>query len=278
LLAAAPVEKPAESTTFSTGLPPPDAPLASILDALVARADAGDGKAACRLALELMRCREMAWMETMTSGADYTADLEFEEKGDLDTADRIATANIQNLEWLQQCRAVPDALLARAGDYLVQAARAGVPEAMIRYADGSRWHSDGRGLFSDPGFDAWRQEAPAMMERAFHAGVPEAPFYLMLGHQSNFGLLAALIPDDPIRAEAMHMLMVRMHGWTPRPSHGTLDAASHAEATALARQWHEGPFKGRNYAGRGRSAFGFHGAAKHDGKPHEFCVDDPIGR
>jgi hypothetical protein len=255
-------------------LPAVDAPLASSLDALVARADAGDPQAACRLAMELVRCESIQYLATVTG--TFFRDLEgkLEAKGELDAADRVAAEELAKIEVARQCRVVPETLRHRAPHYLGQAARAGHPEAMVRYADSQFWPADGRGVFSDPEFDRWRRDAPGMLQRAFAAGVPEAPFILMVAYQDDFGMVGALIPDDPVKAEALRLLMVRLHGWPARPPTRTLDAKRLQQATELARQWHEGPFQGRRYRGQKRATFPHASSALPGADTRPFCSDD----
>ena len=253
-------------------LPRIDAPLDVILEPLQARADAGDSRAACRLAMELIRCQGIEFLATIPGFNDSTHEANLEAKGDFDAADRVAAAEIERLRRQQECLSVPDSLKGQGTHYLVQAARAGEPEAMIRFADLQHWPLDGRGVYSDPEFDRWRRDASSMLHRALDAGAPEAPFYLMMGYETDSGGQSSLVPDDPVKAEAMHLLMIRLHGWNERPVPRPLDVASRARAQALARQWHEGPFKGRSYRGQNRATFPHPGQPGYGGRPREFCT------
>ena len=256
-------------------LPPVDAPLATILEPLATRADAGDAKAACRLAMELIRCRNVHELPATLAVDAARIEAEFEAKGEMDKADLLAQSQLAQLRLAQQCAAVPVPLRDRGPRYLAQAARAGEPEAMVRYADVQSWPLDGRGIYSDPEFDLWRRDAPAMLERAFAAGFPEAPLLLMNAYENDTSHLAGLIPNDLIKAEALRMLMVRLHGWSERPNPSPLDAASLEKASTLAKQWHEGPFKGRSFRGQQRAMLSLAGLPRFDGAPQEFCIDDP---
>ena len=252
-------------------LPPVDAPLAVILEPLAARADAGDGKAACRLAMELIRCQAALFHAGITSFDTGKLEAELEASGKLDAADEVAANAIEQVRVAQECLAVPGHLQDRGPHYLGQAARAGEPEAMVRYADSQLWAPDGRGIFVHPEFEGWRRDAPGMIQRAFAAGVPESALVMMDAYMSDFGLVGAMIPNDSVKHEATRMLMARLHGWSYQPAASALDAAGQARAGELARQWHEGPFKGRNYRGQDRSMFQFAGIPKRGGAPHEFC-------
>lgn len=248
----------------SAPLPPDDAPLSLVAGSLQARADAGDRKAACRLGIELVRCQQL---DLMTTHASWRETLTAEGGDAVQVAQRQAT-----LRLVEQCRALPAPLRAQGGRYLVQAARAGEPEAMLRYANGEHFPLDARGLFADPQFDTWRREAPAMMQRAFVAGVPEAAMLMLSAYDDDYGLLSGLVEDDPARAAALHALMIRLHGWNDRSlAARRLDAATLLRARAQAETWHRDLFDGRRYRGRGMLPSAYW--PRHDGSPHAFCQD-----
>jgi hypothetical protein len=252
-------------------LPPQDAPLAQIIAPLQQRADSGDRKAACRLALELLRCDFVAsWAELeANTGADYEAELL--SKGKIAAADAAALSKLQQLERLIDCRAVPEALKARGAHYLVQAARAGEPEAMLRYADGQHWGPDGRGILSDPSFDAWRREAPVMLQRALEAGYPDAAFYLQIAHVSDVGFMASLIENDPEKALAAQYLYTRLFGGRGMGVNRGPDAAAQQRARELAAQWHRNYFKNHTYPGMLMGSV--HSAQPSSSRPRPFCAD-----
>lgn len=272
----APAGATADQANAALALPHFNAPLETILEPLAARADAGDVKAACRLAMELIRCENVTYYLSIPAFRSHRQESAFESTGDLDAADRAAEAELEQLRIAQECRAVPVRLRDKAPQYLGQAARAGVPEAMVRYADGHFWPPDGRGIYSDPEFDRWRRDAEGLLHRAIAAGVPEAPFILLMSHQGDFHGVSSLIRDDPVKAEALHQLMVRLHGWKERPAASSLDPQSRARAHAMAKQWHEGPFGGRRYHGQDRSLFQLAGFPRRDGTAHSFCTGDNL--
>lgn len=257
-------------------LPPVDAPLALIAEPLAARADAGDSKAACRLAMELIRCQGALFQADIPSLDSDRMEAELEASGKLDAADEVAAATIERVRVVKACQALPTHLVDRGPRYLGQAARAGEPEAMVRYADSQFGRPDGRGHLSDPEFDLWRRDAPGMIQRAFAAGVPESALVMMDAYQSDLSLVGSMIPNDPVKAEAVRLLMTRLHGWQDRLAPSTLDATTLARARELARQWHEGPFKGHSYRGQDRSTFQYAGLPKRGGVPHEFCSADRL--
>lgn len=257
-------------------LPPVDAPLALIVEPLAARADAGDSKAACRLAMELIRCQGTLFLADIPSFNTDRLEAELEASGKLDAADEVAAAAIERVRVTKECQTLPAHLVDRGPHYLGQAARAGEPEAMVRYADSQFWPPDGRGYLSNPEFDLWRRDAPGMIRRAFEAGIPESAFVMLDAYQTDFGLVGSMIPNDAVKGEAVRLLMSRLHGWQERLLPSTLDAASQARARELARQWHEGPFKGRSYRGQDRAIFQYAGSPKRGGVRHEFCTADRL--
>jgi len=230
-LTSLPVEPSAKPTRAVprydvTGTPRPVEPLPPLSE-LAARADGGDARAACQLAAELQACRQQA----VFAGPRRVG-------GDQGPPTRCSE------------------LIEKYGDrhftYLRQAAFAGEPEAMLRYAKGEAFGIPGESyaFLSTPDFDTWRREAPAMLQAAFEAGYPEAALHLMLAQEPMFGgQLAALLPPDPLRERARAGLLVLFAGQHPEAakiavSLPQVDPALDQEAQALARRWHVEYFNG----------------------------------
>lgn len=226
--------------------------------------------------MELIRCQGALFQAGIPSLDSDRVEAELEASGRLDAADEVAAKAIERVRVAKECQALPAHLVDRGSHYLGQAARAGEPEAMVRYADSQFARPDGRGHFSDPEFDLWRRDAPGMIQRAFAAGVPESAFPMMDAYEADLGLVGSMIPNDPVKAEAARLLMARLHGWQEPLTLARRDAATQARVRELARQWHEGPFKGRNYRGQDRSSFQYAGMPKRGGVPHEFCSADRL--
>lgn len=206
---AAPASAPKAAIDLDAPLPPASAPLADTLPLLRARADAGDRRAACRLATELIRCQQAPLFPVDTEALER----EYDAKGNYAAANQMAEQALWHREQALRCRDVPAELADRGGDYLRQAALAGDASAMLAYAEGMHWRLDLRGVALDPRFDRWRVEAPQMARRAFEAGLPAANFYLWMAYQDDFSLLGSLVPNDPYRAHVHHLLMSRLFGW-----------------------------------------------------------------
>jgi hypothetical protein len=230
-LTSLPVEPSAKPTRAvprydPNGKPRPIEPLPPLAE-LAARADGGDARAACQLAAELQACRQQAVLAgPRRVGSDQGPPTRCSE------------------------------LIEKYGDrhftYLRQAAFAGEPEAMLRYAAGEAFGVPGESyaFLSTPNFDTWRREAPAMLQSVFEAGYAEAALHLMLAQEPMFGgQLAALLPPDPLRERARAELLVLFAGQHPEAakiaaSLPRADPALQREAQALARRWHVEYFNG----------------------------------
>ena len=231
------------TASASEPLPPADAPAAKVFDGLKQRADAGDAHAACRLAIELLRCRNLPLMQMVAGSSDAGGDdneAAFARKGNLAAANFFAQAKLDVIAAWQRCKDVPPAQTALAAFYLRQSARAGIADAIVRYVDGQAF--DPRAMFGvlqDPSFDAWRREAPALALRALHQGDPAAVVLLYSAYSSDGALFAGLVRDDPVQARAYRVLLQRLHN---RPSHAdaSLTPPQQEAADALAaRMYHE---------------------------------------
>jgi len=239
-----PPATPAAGRGSDTPLPPPSAPLAETLPLLRARADAGDGRAACRLATELIRCQQAPLFPFDAEAYERN----YEAEGNLAAANQMAEQALWQREQALRCRAIPPDLADRGVDYLRQAALAGDASAMLAYAEGMHWRLDLRGLALDPRFDRWRTEAPQMARRAFEAGLPAANFHLWMAYQDDFSLFGALVPDDPYRAYVHHLLMARLFGWRePDGTRRDLSPVELQRATREANELHQRVYRGRRF-------------------------------
>lgn len=254
-------------------LPPEDAPLSGILRPLRARADAGDRKAACRLALELLRCERIAEWQLQVKPAESLYDAS--SRANTDPA--LAAYRDRQSEWirrrLEQCQAVPDDMRSRGTHYLAQAALAGEPEAMVRYAEGHHWPLLGQGMLAGPAFDRWRRDVPGMVERALRAGDPRAAYLLQMAYFDDFGLHSALVPDDPEQALVMHVLVSRLYGTSELPVfRDRVDASTLVRARARAEQLHRDHFDGRRLRGT-PFVTALHSLPAEGQPPTPFCQD-----
>ncbi len=269
---ASPEGPPATTAIPSTPLPPDDAPLAGILPALAERADAGDRKAACRLSLELLRCSQL--IESEAQAKRRAEPTEPTEPANAAASEWEARHRAWTNHWLGQCATVPESLRGQGPRYLRQAALAGEPEAMVRYAEGHQWPPSGRGALAGEPFDQWRREAPGMMQRALESGYAGAAFPLMVAYRDDWGFHAALVPDDDEQALTMSLLYARLYATREYPGHRhTLDAAAQLRARERAEAMHRRYFNGRQFSGRNPYPEPVWFPAQGTETMHSFCRD-----
>jgi len=254
-IAPDPSDVPASATPAT---PPPPMPLVGIplrdsLPSLRERADAGDGKAACRLAMELLRCREVGrltpererWMEEQLQALPAgSADERVESMARTLSLHRGVRA---------ACAGLPAGLEDQAGRYLRTAALAGEPEALIRYAAGEGFDNRaGYGYILTPEFDQWRREARGLMDRALVGGDPRAAVFLYGAHSNDTGLFAGLTAGEASETYAYAALIRNLYGESLAPLASFLDfptppAEQAGPAAARAAAWHQDYFDGRQF-------------------------------
>lgn len=235
-------------TAPSAPLPPREARLPDIAATLQSRADAGDRKAACRLGIELLRCDRLLRVHAAEAVAGIVeAELALEAQGKLDQANQYASVNLRYVELAEACSVLSAGLLAQGPRYLRQAALAGEPEAMLRYADGQSldW-GNGYRYLRTPEFDLWRAEAPVVLQRALSAGRPEAVHLLHQAYSNDQGTLQSLFPQDPLLAHAYFLLQRRLFGSSQAFPEAlvpeALDAGQQRQAEHLADRWFDSAF------------------------------------
>ena len=207
-VSAPPTLPPGQTTLRRAG----NSALADIAPGLQARADAGDARAACRLGTDLLRCRFVAGWSDEQIEQMASRESELAAKGNLDQANSIAMTLLRHAELQRLCAGLDETLLARGGQYLRQAALAGEPDAVVRYAAGGTFAITGSNAYiATPEFDQWRREAPAMVQRALEAGQPGAVLLMLESHSTNY-FLPWLTPPDPDAAEASLALARRLFG------------------------------------------------------------------
>jgi len=231
-------------------LPPDNAPLDRKLEALQSHADAGDRKAACRLGMELLACEwALSWEDTLAFNERRSGPGQAPSGNPIDD-DALDLHRVAGLETVIACRAVPEALRSAGARYLVQAARAGEPEAMLRYAIGQHLPPTGRGSFVDPEFDAWRRDAPGMLWRALEAGQAGAVVHLQFAYLPGHDLLGVLMGDDALKSHAFKLLAQMLFGSSPPIVQEPLDAEGQLRAREMAEDWHKRFFGGRRHVGQ----------------------------
>lgn len=229
--------------------PPWDTPLDALWSALQGPARAGDARAACRLAIETLRCAHAtAGMAAFASSPEDTtgelaALLAFEgspssasqDAAGLDPEAQAALALMQDrLERVAaRCDGLSDERATASLALLRSAALAGQPDAQVLYAGGEGWFLSIPGALGRPEFEQWRREAPLVVARMLDAGHPDAPG-LLAGAYSGQTWLSGLYEPDPERAAAYLFLSARLMG-KPEAAESQLRERS-VEERALARQ------------------------------------------
>lgn len=242
-------ETPASPTATTDSADNAEPTIPRAIAELVVRAGAGDAKAACQLGFELLRCHEGARAFDRTMLKLLAEDERTNEaNGDLAAANKLAEQQALQLVRAQACRDIPANLRGRGSYYLRQSALAGDPSGMLAYGLGYQFSPSGRGMLVDPTFEAWREEAPLMLERALFAGQPSAASTLAWGYRDDSGHPSSLIPDDPYRAAVYHLLWTRLfrrseqHAWL-----GKLAPEELRSARLEAERLHSDAFDGRRY-------------------------------
>lgn len=226
-------------------LPPPGLPVAAIFEPLKAAADAGDGVAACRLAVELLECEGLHRSAAVDAGSEELEDM-LSGQGKLDAANNVAGFELQQLQARRRCAGITEAQRALGARYLRQGAEAGVAEAMVRYADGQVFGTSASvyGFLRHPEFERWRRDAPVFLQRALRQGDASAALVMMVAHSDDNSVFAALVPDDAEAAQSFRSLLALLRGSPSRP-HTALQPAALARANAHARRMHLDHFQGR---------------------------------
>lgn len=241
LVSAAHVAPPQSA---AAALPPAGTPVLDFFDGLKKRADAGDARAACRLAVELIRCRTSA-ETTSRGGLDQMRELEegFAKDEKLVAADWLAARQLRHIEATQRCSGVTETQHRLAGHYLQQAARSGINEALVRFADGQGFHSTQSmyGVLQEPQFEQWRRDAPGFVQQALAQGEPAATQLLIMAYSDDNSLFAGLVRDDPVAFRAQRLLQARLRG-SPVTVATNLDPQQEGQAQAQAARMHRAYF------------------------------------
>jgi hypothetical protein len=195
------------SPTLPTSPAAPSALLRLGLDELTVRADRGDRKAACLLGFKLLRCARVHMIanDARLMGGTIPPDLEDANRR------HLLEARPRARTFVASCQGAPADSKALGFRYVRQAALAGEPEAMYRYARGDVTMMEAWDPKS-PEFAVWVKEADAMLLDAFHNGYTPAVMTLWEAYVDDNSPLSQLIPDDRLKAQALEFLMMRLRG------------------------------------------------------------------
>lgn len=255
----APIEAATPAAASVAALVPESLPLAQRLPALESLAREGHPEAACRLAVERIRCAQLRrWRP---DGDDLERELRLESEGSLEQANDLASESLLRVRLKSECEQAGATGDADVLSLLAAAASKHGPAAVL-YFEVGRTLRHRRGIYQDPAFDALRRNAARHLQAAFEAGVPEASRSLQMAHWIDSDFATGLVEDDPARAWFHLVLSSQLFGTTLHPdtvARVGLPEADRARITAEAtahRLRHFGPGV---FRARGMDARGIHG-------------------
>ena len=191
-------------------LPPTTSPLVEHIDELETRAKRGDAKAACRLALDLELCAQRQMLEDseeffIRAAAKFGNSSTDARTAEViqSTAERLARANAV-------CEGLPEERVSQRWRDLLRAAELGVPDAVAGFA-GETPLSQEQFLDQLDGWNAFKNDVPAMLQRAALAGHPSSMYLL----QRIYAGLPAMtggyqpFPPDSRKAAIYAMVLLR---------------------------------------------------------------------
>lgn len=192
------------------------ATLAQSFNALVAAAKAGDREALNELAQGLQRCQMLASSQQVLGLHERMLDADGSvgrqlratpgakrSGGIIDTLGRtvpLLTTNVQ--EEGRYCAGMRADQLATTGQWLLRSAKAGNAEAAFAFAKGEFLQHDPFAQLE--WVRQWRDQAPAMLEQAFGAGIAGAGEALAMSYDPNVKTGPRQSQADPVRALAYY--------------------------------------------------------------------------
>jgi TPR repeat protein len=197
---------------------------------LTKQANAGDAHAACLVAYQLLRCSGGALkLARIMSDSDHGTGQTLTRK----ERDSIQRQQAAASDYVSSCRNAPSDAWQQGVRYLRQAALAGQPDAMYRYAEGEAMLDFA--YIRSPEFDQWRNEAAGFMQLAFEAGYSPAILHLALAYGDDSTPFTGLVPDDPLKERAAWLLYGRLTGH--RTTSPAKDPTIEQAANVMAAQW-----------------------------------------
>lgn len=201
----------------SAPLPPLDAPLAAVVRELKPRAQAGDARALCRLAVEYRYCAELQGrMQMIESGVARAQERaqqgdqqggeggQSDRRGDWRSTERMASAFEQTSELYRHCEGVDVPKSSEIVRYMREAAVAGHPQAASQYVSGELFTNSDM-LDNLPELALYRDNAESMALAAVAQGDLRTAWTLAEAYASESGdrrrtLLAQAVDPQPVRA------------------------------------------------------------------------------
>ncbi len=224
-------ETRASMTKSTAPLPPLDAPLAAIVRELKPRAEAGDARALCRLAVEYRYCAELQGrMQMIESGvARAQQNAESGRRRGWGSPERMASAFEETNRLYQHCEGVETPSSTEIVRYMRESASAGHPQAASYYASGDMFSSSDM-LDNLSELALYRDNAESIALAAVAQGDLRAAWELAQAYASDPDdrrrpLLAQAV--DPQPATALSLL------YALRTSIGSAGAAGTADVQSL---------------------------------------------
>ncbi|GAA4783171.1 hypothetical protein [Lysobacter hankyongensis] len=201
----------------SAPLPPLDAPLATVVRELKPRAQAGDARALCRLAVEYRYCAELQGRMQMIESGVARAQERIEQggqqggeggqgdrRGGWRSTERMASAFEQTSELYRHCEGVDVPKSSDIVRYMREAAVAGHPQAAGQYVSGELFTGSDM-LDNLPELALYRDNAESMALAAVAQGDLRTAWKLAEAYASEPGdrrrtLLAQAVESQPARA------------------------------------------------------------------------------
>ena len=229
-------------------MPSLDMPVAAMFDDLKRRADRGDARASCRLAVELINCNQLeslaqvGYMQNSES-----AEKALTESGLLMAANSVATQQIRQLESAKRCDGISEDQRKLAGRLSSPGSERGHPGGHDPLRRRPKLH--GMGIRCLACFRTRDSTNGAVTQsrywkRHLRHGEPAAVFVLYVANSDNNSPIGGLIADDPVKAYSYRLLMNRLRGKATLPR-SKLSSRQIEEAVQNATRMHAEYFDNR---------------------------------
>lgn len=226
-------------------LPPLDANIADVYDDLKARAQQGDGKAACRLAADLQQC---VWRDQILPGLERVTrrmanQPDFQPSTEADPRRQAWESRMLDMAQHQvdyatglaaRCKGLSDAQIAEHVDWWRTAALSGHVPSMVHYAKGDAFRLNAT-IENLQRLATYKEDAERWMRAAAATGSPDALQQLLLAYapeRSPRGtLLQQAVKPDVVEAQAILRLMQERGVPLPQSGMGGRDDAPQVPAS-----------------------------------------------
>lgn len=189
-------------------LPPLETPVREVLASLQSRADAGEVRAACRVGMELSRCRTVRLFRSIQEFDERR--LRAAKPGSnefMAIRDSIEAQKKSHATERKACEGVTDDVLDSAWRYLLRAAQAGHVPSISHFLVAPPLPESA--IEDLEGYKAYRDHAPAFFERAIAAGDVAAAYVAYTQWSHGRGIRGGKVYErDPQRALTFAYLLL----------------------------------------------------------------------